>query len=201
MESRLDQVNHYLDGSLAVMRQVAESCGSEIVAVADAITSALNDGNKVLLCGNGGSAADCQHMASELVSGLARDSDRPGLSAIALTTDTSFLTARANDHGFDEIFERQVQVLGRRGDVLIAISTSGRSENVLRAVRSARGKGMTTVGFVGADGPLAVEVDYAVVIPDHDTQHVQEALLPVEHAVCSLVEQAVLARGQTLVDQ
>ena len=125
MESRLDQVNHYLDGSLAVMRQVAESCGSEIVAVADAITSALNDGNKVLLCGNGGSAADCQHMASELVSGLARDSDRPGLSAIALTTDTSFLTARANDHGFDEIFERQVQVLGRRGDVLIAISTSG----------------------------------------------------------------------------
>jgi|SRR5437660_3895591 len=201
MESRLDQVNHYLDGSLAVMRQVAESCGSEIVAVADAITSALNDGNKVLLCGNGGSAADCQHMASELVSGLARDSDRPGLSAIALTTDTSFLTARANDHGFDEIFERQVQVLGRRGDVLIAISTSGRSENVLRAVRSARGKGMTTVGFVGADGPLAVEVDYAVVIPDHDTQHIQEALLPVEHAVCSLVEQAVLARGQTLVDQ
>src|SRR5436309_9513308 len=103
MQSRLNQVNHYLDDSMAVMRQVADACGSQIVTVADAITSALSNGNKVLLCGNGGSAADCQHMASELVSGLTRDSDHPPLSAIALTTDTSFLTARANDHGFDEI--------------------------------------------------------------------------------------------------
>ncbi len=201
MESRIDQVNHYLDDALAVMHRVADACGPQIVAAADAIASALSDGNKVLLCGNGGSAADCQHMASELVGGMARDSDHPGLSAIALTTDTSFLTARANDHGFDEIFERQVQALGRKGDLLIAISTSGRSENVRRAVRSARAKGMKTVGFVGEGGPLVREVDHAIVIPDQDTQHVQEALLLVEHAICLLVEQAVLAPRQNPLDQ
>src|SRR5438309_7765030 len=127
MGTQLKYIAGYLDASIAVQRRVVDSCAIQILAASDALAAGLREGNKVLLCGNGGSAADCQHMASELVSGLARDSDRPGLSAIALTTDTSFLTARANDHGFDEIFERQVQVLGRRGDVLIAISTSGRS--------------------------------------------------------------------------
>ncbi len=155
------------------------------------MVSALKAGNKVLLCGNGGSAADCQHMATELVGRLSREIERPAMAAIALTTDTSLLTAHANDHGFDGVFERQIEALGRPGDILVAISTSGRSENVRRAVRTARAMGIGTIGLMGNDGPLEHEVEHAVVIPDRDTQHIQEALLPVEHLLCSLVERAL----------
>jgi D-sedoheptulose 7-phosphate isomerase len=116
---------------------------------------------------------------------------RPALAAVALTTDTSFLTAYGNDNGFDGVFERQVEALGRPGDVLLAISTSGRSENIRRAVRVAKKIGMMTIGLMGEGGPLAEEVQVAVVIPDRDTQHVQEALLPVEHLICSLAERAM----------
>ena len=191
MGADLEQIASYLGASMAVQRRVADSCARQIINASDAMAAALKAGNKVLLCGNGGSAADCQHMASELVSGLSPDAERPALAAIALTTDTSFLTAYANDHGFEGVFERQVEAQGRAGDVLVVISTSGRSENVRRAVRAAKAKGIATVGVVGEGGPLAKEVGIAVVIPDRDTQHVQEAMLPVEHLICSLVERAV----------
>jgi len=149
----------------------------------------------VLLCGNGGSAADCQHVAAELVSRLTRDSERPGLPAIALTTDTSFLTAYANDCGFEGVFARQVEALGRPGDVLIGISTSGNSPNVLRAVELAREKGMRSIALTGQGGRLAKLADVAVSVPSDDTRHIQEAHLAVEHVLCLLVEESLFAAG------
>jgi phosphoheptose isomerase len=193
MGAQLEYIAGYLDASIAVQRRVVDSCAAQILAVSDALAAGLREGYKVLLCGNGGSAADCQHMAAELVSRLSHEMTRPGLAALALTTDTSLLTAYSNDYGFEGVFERQVEALGRPGDAVVAISTSGRSENVRRAVRAARAKGMVTIGLIGGNGPLADEVDYAVVIPDRDTQHVQEALLPVEHLICLLVERALFA--------
>jgi len=130
-------------------------------------------------------------MAAEFVSRLRKEFGRPGLPAIALTTDTSFLTADANDCGFEGVFERQVQALGRPGDVLIGISTSGNSVNVLRVVKAAREIDMKTVGLLGAGGAMKDQVDHAITIPSGNTQHVQEALLSVEHVLCHLVQKAL----------
>src|SRR5438105_1477990 len=127
-------VRSHLEESSDVTRRAAAHCAPAVATAAHLIAETFAAGGKVLLCGNGGSAADCQHVAAELVSRLTRDFDRPGLPAIALTTDTSFLTAYTNDVGFDGVFARQVQALGKPGDVLLAISTSGTSANVLRAV-------------------------------------------------------------------
>jgi phosphoheptose isomerase len=178
----------YLLDSADVKRVTAEQCADAIVAAAEMIAQAFRAGAKVLLCGNGGSAADCQHMAAEFVSRLTKDFERPGLPAIALTTDSSFLTAFANDCGFDGIFERQVQALGRPGDVLIGISTSGNSANVIRAVRLARASGLRSVVLTGAKGQLADLADVAISVPSADTQHIQETHLAIEHLVCWLVE-------------
>ncbi len=191
MEKAIDQVAAYLDASITVQRRVAGACAKQILDVADAMTMSLKAGKKALFCGNGGSAADCEHMATELMSRLSRGVDRPALAAIALTSNGSFLTAYGNDDGFEGVFERQVQALGLAGDVLIAISTSGNSPNVLKAVRAATDRGMYTVALTGSGGQLAGEVNTAVVIPDRDTQRIQEALLPVEHLICSLVERAM----------
>jgi D-sedoheptulose 7-phosphate isomerase len=178
----------YLLGSAAVKREVAERCLDAIVAAAHLIAQALRTEGKLLLCGNGGSAADCQHMAGELVNRLTADFPRPALPAIALTTDTSVLTAYANDFGFEGVFERQVQALGRRGDVLLAISTSGGSPNVVRAVGAARAIGMRTVALIGAGGRLKDLADVAIAVPSTSTQHIQEAHLTIEHLLCHLVE-------------
>ena len=187
----LEHGRQYLETSLSVQRRSADACLDQVVAAADAVAQSLKDGGKVLLCGNGGSAADCQHIATELVCRLSRRVDRPAMSALALTTDTSVLTAYSNDSGFEGVFARQVEAHGRAGDVLIAISTSGQSPNVLRAVASAKARGMITVGLMGEGGRLAGEVEYRVEVPDRDTQHVQEALLPLEHLLCDLVERAI----------
>jgi D-sedoheptulose 7-phosphate isomerase len=119
---------------------------------------------------------------------VTKEFERPAIAALALTTDTSFLTAYANDFGYDGVFERQVQALGRAGDVLLAISTSGGSENIRRAVRAARESGITTVVLVGEGGPLQDEADHAIVIPSTVTAHVQEAMLPIEHVMCHAIE-------------
>lgn len=177
----------------ALQQQMAEEGVPGILAAAEAITAAFRAGNKLLLCGNGGSAADCQHMAAEFVGRLSKDFDRGGLPAIALTTDTSVLTAFANDFGFEGVFERQVQALARPNDVLIAISTSGNSPNVLRAVQAARQIGARTIGLLGEGGALTGLVDHAVVVPSRDTQRVQEVLLCVEHILCDLTERALFA--------
>jgi D-sedoheptulose 7-phosphate isomerase len=149
-----------------------------------------------LLCGNGGSAADCQHIATELVGRLSKDLDRPAMPALALTTDTSIITAYANDVGFEAVFARQVEAHGRRGDVLIAISTSGSSPNVMRAVETAKQRGLTTISLTGEGGPLAGQVDIAVVVPSKNTQHIQESLLPLEHLLCDLIESALYGKPE-----
>jgi len=187
-DERREKVRAYLRASAHIKERTAEVCEDAIIAAAHLIAQIFRADAKLLLCGNGGSAADCQHMAAEFVSRLTKSFERPGLPAIALTTDTSFLTAFANDCGFDGVFERQVQALGRRGDVLIGISTSGNSPNVVRAVRRARAEGLGSVVLTGADGELAGLADVAISVPSTDTQHIQEAHLAIEHLICWLVE-------------
>lgn len=181
----------YLHESAAVQRRTGEACADQVVHAANIIAKAMGSGRKLLLCGNGGSAADCQHVAAEFVSRLTREVVRPALPAIALTTDTSFLTAYANDCDFEGVFMRQVEALGTPGDVLLGISTSGSSKNVRRAVQTAREMGLSTIALIGEGGSLASEVDCAIVIPSGDTQHIQEAMLPVEHFICHLVERTL----------
>lgn len=150
----------------------------------------LREGRKILLFGNGGSAADSQHIAAELVSRFRRE--RAALPAIALTTDTSILTAISNDYGFEEVFARQVEALGQEGDVVLGISTSGNSPNVLNAVRKAAEIGMKTVGFTGQDGGKLKEcVDVCFRVPSQSTPHIQEVHIAVAHALCEVIEEAL----------
>ena len=143
----------------------------------------------LLLCGNGGSAADCQHLATEFVIRMSPTIKRPGIPAIALTTDSSLLTAGANDFGYDNVFTRSVETLGNPGDVLIGITTSGRSESVNLAFKMAKSKGMATIGFLGRDGGAAKDlVDLAIIIPSDDTQRIQEGHITIGHIICGLVE-------------
>jgi phosphoheptose isomerase len=178
----------YLSASIEVKRRVLNHCLDSIVAAAHLLCESFRAGGKVLLCGNGGSAADCQHLAAEFTSQFRKAVRRPGLPAIALTTDTSFLTAFSNDCGYGGVFERLVETLGRAGDVLVAISTSGKSENVVRAVSAAHRIGMRVIALTGDGGPLAEISDIVIAVPSTDTQHTQEAHLTVEHLLVLLVE-------------
>jgi len=182
------RVQAYFRESAELKHKVGEKCLDSILAAADLITDAFRADKKVMLCGNGGSAADCQHMAAEFVGVLRKDFPRAGLPAIALTTDTSFLTAHTNDQGFEDIFEHQVKALGRSGDVLIGISTSGNSVNVIRAVKAAHAAGLRTLALTGERGDLSALADVAISVPSTDTQHIQEAHLAIEHIICELVE-------------
>lgn len=158
-----------------------------ILAIADQITRVLREGGKVMLAGNGGSAADAQHIAAELVGRFVID--RAPLAAIALTTDTSALTAIGNDYSFDQIFERQLRGLGRRGDVFVAISTSGHSRNILAALKAARELGIATIGFTGAKGAQMCPLcDLALIAPSDETALIQQIHITAAHAICGLVE-------------
>jgi len=151
------------------------------------IAKRLRMGNKVLICGNGGSAADAQHFAAEIVGRF--EKERKGYPAIALTTDTSALTAIGNDYGFEYIFSRQVEALGKKGDILIGISTSGNSENVIKAVQVAKEIGIFTVGFLGKDGgKLKDVVDTAFIVNHPKTARIQEVHLTLEHAICNIID-------------
>lgn len=161
-----------------------------VEAAAQACIDCLQGGGKILLAGNGGSAADAQHIAGELVSRFAFD--RPGLSAMALTTDTSILTAIGNDYGYEKLFARQVQAHGNRGDIFIGYSTSGKSPNILRAFEEARAKGMVCIGLTGNRGGLMREVcDFLLEVPSADTPKIQEGHLVLGHILCGLVENAI----------
>ena len=186
-----DLIHAHLLESARVKQALAETQRETIRAAADLITATFRSGNKVLLCGNGGSAADCQHMAAEFVSRLTKDFERPALPAIALTTDTSFLTAFANDCGYDGVFARQVQALGKPGDLLIGISTSGNSPNVVRAMAAAKVAQMRALALTGDGGQLRRMADVVVAVPSANTQHIQEAHLVIEHILCELVENAL----------
>lgn len=182
------QVIAELEESARLKQWVAENLADAVVSAVQVILKAYRNGGKVLLCGNGGSAADCQHIATELVCRFRMD--RSPLAAIALTTDTSLLTAVGNDLGFDDVFARQVEALAGRGDILIAISTSGRSENVNRAVTVAKERGVTTVGLIGGDGgALAGLVDVPLVAPSQNVARVQECHIAIGHVICGLLEQ------------
>ena len=171
-----------------VLRQTAHCLVADIVTVAEHIINVLRKGGKVLICGNGGSAADSQHFAAELVGRFRRE--RPGWSAIALTVDASILTSLGNDFGFEQIFARQMQALGRRDDILIAISTSGKSKNVLAAVEVATNIGMRTVGMTGqGDSPLGKMVDFHLPIPSDNTTFIQQGHMAVIHVLCELIEE------------
>lgn len=174
---------------LAVM-EALEVLQQPVEDTAALLARCLADGGKLMLCGNGGSAADCQHIAAELTGRFLHE--RRPLPAIALTTDTSALTCIGNDYGFADIFARQVQALGRRGDCLVAISTSGRSDNVLKAVDAARTQGMHTVALSGRDGgSIAQACEHAVVVPCDTTARIQEAHIFIGHTWCGLIEQAL----------
>lgn len=185
----LDRVREYLLETSRTASRTAEQCGESILAAATAIVASAREGGKLLICGNGGSAADAQHLATEFVSTLTVDRRRAAIPAIALTTDTSLLTAVANDYGFEGVFARQVEALGRSGDVLLGISTSGGSENVVRAFEQARSQGLRTValtgGSGGALGPLS---DIQVCVPSSVTSHIQEAHIAVGQLIAFLVE-------------
>jgi D-sedoheptulose 7-phosphate isomerase len=167
--------------------QQNDELADAVVRTADVISQAMKRGNKLMVAGNGGSAADSQHLVAEFVSRLTID--RPALPAVALTTDTSILTAIGNDYSYENVFERQVEAMGRAGDVFLGISTSGNAKNVLKALRLCRQMGITTVGYIGNQGgamkPLC---DIAVVVPSNVTMHIQECQLALEHILCMMVE-------------
>ena len=159
----------------------------DIIKVADLIVEAFNKGNKLLLCGNGGSAADAQHLAAEFSGKYYLN--RPPLHAEALHTDTSFMTAVSNDFSFDEVYARLIQGIGKQGDILIGMSTSGNSKNVINALEEAKKKNIITIGFTGkANGNMMSYCDYSINIPSDDTPRIQECHLMLGHAICELVE-------------
>ena len=183
---------HIISISADVKRAMLDACAKDIDNAADILTDTVKNGGKILWCGNGGSAADAQHMATELMGGL-RDHDRPAIASIALTTDSSFLTAWSNDTDFNTIFSRQLDGLGKAGDVLIAISTSGNSENIVQAVEKAKAMDMAVIILTGqSGGKLREKGDVIIRIPSDDTQRIQEGHLLAEHIMCEVVENAIL---------
>ena len=152
-------------------------------------------GNKLLICGNGGSAADSQHFAAEFVSSFSKNISRPAFSAIALTTDTSFITAFSNDFSFNGVFERQVQAHGRKNDVLVAITTSGESMNCLRAVEQAKSQGMKSIAITSVGASISSLVDVSIEIPSNNTQHIQECHMITYHILAELVENSIMEKG------
>ncbi len=184
-------VNDAFADSIALHQRVQREGQAAISAAADALRQALGDGRTVLVCGNGGSAADAQHFAAELVGRFTRE--RRAWPVLALTTDSSALTAIGNDYGFDRVFARQVEAHGQPGDVLIGISTSGGSPNVLAAVETARARGLVTIGLTGRDGgALGRAVDVHLNVPSPSTARTQEVHITLLHVLCDLVEQELV---------
>ncbi len=175
--------------SAETQKKILDHCTSDINKAVDVLVSAFSNGKKLLLCGNGGSAADAQHIATELVIRLSHEFKRPALPAIALSTDSSNLTAGGNDIGFENTFARSVEALGNEGDVLIGISTSGNSENVLRAIKKAKEKRLQVIGLLGSGGGRIKELcDVSVVVPSHHIGRIQEGHITIGHIICGLVE-------------
>lgn len=189
-------MKQYMQQELEKTRQVitammeSQSLQDSVETITKTCINALQNGKKIMFCGNGGSAADSQHLAAELVSKLCYD--RPGLNAIALTTDTSALTAIGNDYGYERAFARQIQAIGQEGDILIGISTSGRSKNVLEAIKAAKEKNIITVGFLGEDGrDIGALADYQLNIPSMETPKIQEGHICCGHIICALIEEEI----------
>jgi len=188
-----DLIGAHLKLSLAALERTARDAALLAAArkTAEVIIAALRADGKLMVIGNGGSAADAQHIAAEIVGRYKQD--RSACAAIALTTDTSALTAISNDYGFEQVFARQVEGLGRSGDVLLALSTSGRSPNILAALRVARARGLCTIGFTGLKGEaLGAYCDHLLVAPSDDTPIIQQIHLAVAHGICDTIEQTLM---------
>jgi len=190
-----DRAERYLQETSDVVLAAQRACIDEIEAAARILVETLRGGGKLLICGNGGSAADAQHLATEFVSTLTIDHPRPSIPAIALTTDTSLLTAVANDFGVERMFARQIESVGAEGDALIAISTSGNSANVLRATETARTRAIRVIALTGeGGGKLAPSADVAIRVPSSVTAHIQETHLAIEQLLALLVEEELYPR-------
>ncbi len=185
-------VRQIIQDSADVKSAMLDRCADDIQRAADMMINVARNGKKILWCGNGGSAADAQHMAAELMGGL-RDHDRPAIASIALTTDSSFVTAWANDTDYESIFSRQIEGLGESGDILVAISTSGNSSNVIRAIDAAKAMDIAVIVLTGKSGGKMADVgDVTICIPSDDTQRIQEGHLLAEHILCESVEAAIM---------
>ncbi len=193
MSGSFEEIRRHLEESARVRRAFSNVLVSRIQQLAEKTVSALRAGGKLVLFGNGGSASDAQHLAAELVVRLY--ADRPGLPALALTTNTSVLTAAGNDYGFDQIFSRQIDSLVSSKDVLVALSTSGNSPNVLRGVEAGRARGAFLAAMTGeTGGALAEKVDLLLNVPSRDPQRIQEAHITIGHIVCSLIEKSLFPK-------
>lgn len=185
---------HFLASAKLKHELASADLPETVAAMAARIVASFGDGGKLMLCGNGGSAADAQHLAAELLVRLRSSVNRPSLPALTLATDTSMLTACGNDFGFEDIFSRPLEGLGRAGDVLIGITTSGTSANVVKALSTARAMGITTLGFLGGDGGQALALcDMALVVPTEQTALVQEVHIAAGHALIAAIEDQMLA--------
>lgn len=194
MINSTDSIRAYFAESARLLGRL-DSIAAEVRRAADTWIDALSSGGKVMFCGNGGSAADSQHLAAELMGRFL--SDRAPLPALALTVDTSALTAIGNDYGFEHVFARQVRGIGRKGDVLVGLSTSGNSANVVKAFEAARQMGITGVAFTGASGgALGALADVLVAVPHEQTSHIQEAHIAIGHVMCGIAEAALCSPGR-----
>jgi D-sedoheptulose 7-phosphate isomerase len=193
--SETDRFAAMMNKSAELKRRVATELGPAVVRVVDACEASIRDGGKLIFCGNGGSAADGQHLATELLIRLRGAVERASWPALALTLDPTMLTAAANDYGYEHVFERPLRGLGRRGDVLFGITTSGRSPNVVRALAAAREMGIVTVGLLGGTSePAGGLCDHVLLVPDSETARIQECHIALGHAVLELLEDRLLAR-------
>jgi D-sedoheptulose 7-phosphate isomerase len=187
IEKSLHQIHSSMKEGAELRLQIAQVCGNNIVAAAEAMLQCLRSGGKLLFFGNGGSAADAQHLAAEFVGRFVKE--RRGLPAVALTTDSSILTAIGNDYGFDRVFSRQIEALGNPGDVAVGISSSGNSPNVIAAIRVATKQRLKTIALSGRDGgALAQCADISIVVASPNTARVQECHIAIGHLLCELVE-------------
>lgn len=192
MGNFIEKIKQQLEESASLKRKVALEQSEVIAKIGERMADCIIRGGKILFCGNGGSAADSQHLSCELVVKLYKK-ERKALPAIALTTNTSTLTAEANDHGFETVFSRQVEALGEERDILVGISTSGNSVNIIRAIEVAKKLDLRTIGFLGGDGGKLLKIsELNLIVPSFDTRRIQEVHIAVGHIVCELVEQIVM---------
>jgi D-sedoheptulose 7-phosphate isomerase len=181
-----------IEQNIAIKQKLMESCIPDIEACGKKLAESVKNGGKILFCGNGGSAADSQHLAAELVIRYRSSVNRAAIPAISLTVDPSIMTAGGNDIGFENIFAREVEAYGKTGDVLVGISTSGNSENVLRAIQQAKKQGVFTIGLLGAGGgKIAKECDLSVIVPSDITARIQESHILIGHIFCEMIEESL----------
>lgn len=191
----IQKVNEIINTSIEVKKRVLDECLNDIILCGNKLAEVYHKGGKILLCGNGGSAADAQHIAAELVIRFRSSFPRPALPAISLTVDPSIMTAGGNDIGFDNIFARAVEAYGKEGDAIIGISTSGNSENVFRAIQKAKELNLLTIGLLGCGGGKIVNIcDFSVIVPSDETARIQESHIMVGHIWCQMIEEILFLK-------